>query len=298
MVKIFISYSVEDDELTESLKDILEEMKIFPVEVIKAPIIATPSKPFIEKISQFLDISDIFIPVITESSLNNIWVNQEIGYAFCLARKYGVKIIPIVHDRSKLEAGFINKEMDLPFVLNSDPLETFKDVRDFIDNKMDFPVTFNISRVTPRNRITRDYVESIFSINIFPRIENCGDRLLHHLHFGIVLPKEIKLNAERAVYFSGSSKIPKTFQRYFEGDIVYFYRIYDELYPNDIFEPHLIFEWDKELILNEMIFGVIIDIFGYGKKLYKNYLYFEEIIEINYKTEKMQNDESLIVKTV
>jgi len=111
MKKIFISHSNEDANKVKALKKALEKHKS---EFIAIVIIdqKSPGQYFTEKVTTGIDECDLICPIFTKKSLNNQWLNQEIGYAF--AKKKG--IIPIVSNSvlKKLK-GFVNSQLDCPF---------------------------------------------------------------------------------------------------------------------------------------------------------------------------------------
>lgn len=74
----------------------------------------SPEKSFADKVKDGIFESDYIVPILTKDSVNNQWVNQEIGYAEALGIR--IKIFPIVEtpilDDLK---GFIHKNIELPY---------------------------------------------------------------------------------------------------------------------------------------------------------------------------------------
>ena len=110
--KVFISYCTDD--LAE-VQIIEEEVKVnFPmVELIIIAYNREPLKPLSEKVLFGLKECDIIIPILTEKSMNNQWVNQEIGVSVALNKT----IRPLVQNDilNKLK-GFIHDKVDMPYL--------------------------------------------------------------------------------------------------------------------------------------------------------------------------------------
>ncbi|MEE4256367.1 MAG: toll/interleukin-1 receptor domain-containing protein [Bacteroidales bacterium] len=117
MKKIFISYSDLDKSKMNALKVAIDKDS----SNIEALVIADQKKPLevlSEKVIFGINNCDILVPILTNNSIGNQWVNQEIGYAFAKDKR----IIPIIADNvfKKLK-GFINPQVDCPFNYHSDP---------------------------------------------------------------------------------------------------------------------------------------------------------------------------------
>ncbi|GEM_PF-1119303 len=116
MSKSFISYSHLNDDKRKILDNLLKKNRLTPI------VVARRSKPAVllaTKVEDAIEESNYLIPILTEQSINNQWVNQEIGYANKLVKDKKIKIIPIVEKTLILDdrlKGFIHKQMDLPFV--------------------------------------------------------------------------------------------------------------------------------------------------------------------------------------
>jgi hypothetical protein len=117
MSKSFISYCHRyDDDKRIILDKLLRASHLYPI------IVASRNKPSMllaAKVEQAIEEADYLIPILTEKSIQNQWVNQEIGYAHKLLKENKIKIVPIVEETvmDKLK-GFIHKQMDLPFIFN------------------------------------------------------------------------------------------------------------------------------------------------------------------------------------
>lgn len=83
-----------------------------------APIVVadkrSPKKSLADKVREAILESDYLVPILTESSINNQWVNQEIGFAEALGTK--IKIFPIVEKAIFNDLkGFIHSNLELPY---------------------------------------------------------------------------------------------------------------------------------------------------------------------------------------
>lgn len=79
-IRIFISYSHEDQTLVEKLVSILTDQGITPLWSNKLSV----GESFDEELKRFIEHAHIFMPILTESALQRGWVQQEIGYALGL----------------------------------------------------------------------------------------------------------------------------------------------------------------------------------------------------------------------
>ena len=113
MPKAFISYYHKDDSKRKILEELLKDNGILPLVVSER---TSPSTLLSDKVVNDIEKADFLVPVLTRSSINTQWINQEIGYASKLAREEEIKIFPLVEDNIISELrGFIHKQMDLPF---------------------------------------------------------------------------------------------------------------------------------------------------------------------------------------
>lgn len=135
MIKVFISYSAEDTYKKDILKKKFEENNQTTPLVVED--FKQPAKDLSEKIKEFMKKSDVFVVLLTEKSMYNQWVNQEIGFAFShyLSGKKS-KIIPVVEKRilHKLK-GFIHSNIDLSFAFSRNNFRNIcDDVVEYIEN--------------------------------------------------------------------------------------------------------------------------------------------------------------------
>ncbi len=114
MSKSFISYCHDNDDKRIILDKLLRASRLYPI------VVASRKKPSVllaVKVEQAIEEADYLIPILTEESIHNQWVNQEIGYAHKLLKENKIKIVPVVEEAVMDELkGFIHKQMDLPFI--------------------------------------------------------------------------------------------------------------------------------------------------------------------------------------
>jgi hypothetical protein len=115
-IGIFISYCSENINKVNSLKRYISKN-----EMLKAIFVAdrrSPKTSLAAKVKEGLKSADYFVPILTKESINNQWVNQEIG--FVEARGSKVKIFPVAeHSILKKLKGFIHKNLELPYCYES-----------------------------------------------------------------------------------------------------------------------------------------------------------------------------------
>jgi hypothetical protein len=85
--RVFVSYSHEDKKLASKVVAVLRKMGMVPIwdEHI------TPGAPFSDAIKGLIAHSHVFLPLITETSMNRPWVHQETGYAMAL----DIPVLPV-----------------------------------------------------------------------------------------------------------------------------------------------------------------------------------------------------------
>jgi len=111
-INIFISYSSENQNKLEAL------LRIFKKKENLTPIVVADQRLSLqtlsEKVINCFSKSDYFISILTKESINNQWVNQELGYATAIEDR--IKIVPIVEKGIMDDLkGFINRNVDLPY---------------------------------------------------------------------------------------------------------------------------------------------------------------------------------------
>lgn len=142
-VKLFISYSTLDTDKKEIIKNLINNSE--KLEAIVVPEQYSSLDYNAEKIKKSLDSCMVFLPILTSNSINNQWVNQEIGYAFGSNKIKIENIFPIVERKIMTDLkGFISSSNDLNFRYNNDndfEMEAEKLVNHLIDkfkNYLDF----------------------------------------------------------------------------------------------------------------------------------------------------------------
>ncbi len=115
--KVFISYAHADASKRRVLVRALESGSP-PIESVVIDARRAPGVPLAEKVIGGTTECDYFVPILTQFSISNQWVNQEIGYAIAV----GKNIVPLVAQgiRGDLK-GFVHDQMDLPFSFSGHP---------------------------------------------------------------------------------------------------------------------------------------------------------------------------------
>jgi len=128
---VFISYSEVDRNKKESIKKVLEKSKcLLPIIIAER---RQSMKNLSDKIIKGINEADYLIPILTKNSINNQWVNQEIGFAKSQELERKIRIIPIIESSllsEKLLKGFIHDQLDLPYNFKSDTNQS-KERRNF-----------------------------------------------------------------------------------------------------------------------------------------------------------------------
>lgn len=117
-MNIFISHANEDSYCMEALQRIILKSKfLYPIVVVRQEKVM---EDFVKKVQDGIVNSYYFIPILTEVSYQNQWVNQEIGFAL----GKNLKVIPIVEKSliEKLTKGFIHSYRDLPYSFTNSEL--------------------------------------------------------------------------------------------------------------------------------------------------------------------------------
>jgi hypothetical protein len=113
-VKLFISYSTLDTDKKEIIKNLINNSE--KLEAIVVPEQYSSLDYNAEKIKKSLDSCMVFLPILTSNSINNQWVNQEIGYVFGSNIIKIENIFPIVEKNIMSDLkGFISDSNDLNF---------------------------------------------------------------------------------------------------------------------------------------------------------------------------------------
>lgn len=87
IIRVFLSYSHEDQELARQIVDLLERLGL----VVLYDKMIRPGSAFSDEIKGMITHAHIFMPLITENARSRPWVHQEIGYAQAL----NIPVLPI-----------------------------------------------------------------------------------------------------------------------------------------------------------------------------------------------------------
>lgn len=110
-MKIFISFDHRDDSKCKAFTKALQRADTGFTPIVVANR-REPGRPLADKVIDGIKEADYVVPILTQSSISNQWVNQEIGYA----RAIDKQTIPLV-EKTAIEKlkGFIHAQNDLPF---------------------------------------------------------------------------------------------------------------------------------------------------------------------------------------
>lgn len=118
-IKIFISYCIQDNDKMEYIKNLINQSENLESVVVlqqKSNLSYTS-----DKITESLNNSTVFLPILTSNSITNQWVNQEIGFVFGGNRFNIDNIKPIVEKGLKnILKGFISSSNDLNYRFEND----------------------------------------------------------------------------------------------------------------------------------------------------------------------------------
>ncbi len=172
MIRVFISYCHDTDvEYAKSLYNCLkkEEPKIIPT---FAPKVKDAAIENAEMIANNIDSCNFFITFYTTEGRKNIWVNQELGYAFNHIRQNGLKIIPIYDDRKYFDGFLTSKSHNFyqGFWLNKKkPEETMEEVKKYLMEEYKHPIKLELqirnNDTVPESTPASTTLEAIISIH-------------------------------------------------------------------------------------------------------------------------------------
>lgn len=193
MVNIFLSYVTCDKDYIEELKKYLES----DTRIRNAFIVPREQSYSIhnsEKITKYIDISQIFISLMSEKALTekeSNWLHQELGYAFNHMKNGFMKII-LLSDNREVVKGFIDRyNYDLSIEME-DPKSASKKIISVIFS--DDNINSNLFPV--KIRYKPDYFKKPQSGNhkISTVIDNESYTELDHLTITIVTPDGTSLD--------------------------------------------------------------------------------------------------------
>lgn len=151
--KIFISFESTDESKVKILKESIEKNSTEEYEAIIISDKKEPGKPLTDKVITGLKESQFFIPILTNKSINNQWVNQEIGFAKAMNDAEKITLLPIVgSDVLNDLKGFIHTQLDLSFNFTADPSSKRKENRSY--KKCCEEISKYLYSLTPEKEIT------------------------------------------------------------------------------------------------------------------------------------------------
>ncbi len=245
-INFFISYTDKDKKKMEALSKAIDKAKksFHPIIVSKSH---APLVPLSDKVINGINTSHFIIPIISSSSIQNQWVNQEIGYA----KAKNLKIFPIV-DKSIINhlKGFINDQMDLPFRYDPHKSNKRKEAANFrkcyneLISYLLESIIENIfySRITPKRIKQGDEYKTLVQFNGYLR-NGFFDNYIQHLESKWTTWNWDKSTLNNIDHTSpgklhGKVNIKSTFKWSTEnwpiGNYRIYVRVYDHIIPGQI----------------------------------------------------------------
>ncbi len=113
---VFFSYSHKDEKLVRSLT---EKMRDREITYFFASESLAPGFTYTNQITEAIKSSYGFLMLVTESYLQSLWTEKEATYALDLAKKSGLRILPIVTAPEKLSSKWKNLIGDTQYITGS-----------------------------------------------------------------------------------------------------------------------------------------------------------------------------------
>jgi hypothetical protein len=108
---LFISYATENANKVKLIEKEIKNHSLFESLVVANK--REPNKALVKKVTEGIDSSYRFIPILTRHSIQTQWINQEIGYAV----GKNIPIIPVVEKGILNDLkGFVHKQNDCPYI--------------------------------------------------------------------------------------------------------------------------------------------------------------------------------------
>ncbi len=185
MINVFISYCDEiDGDIANKLKSSLEELSDIEIEVNMVAIIPSDTEETANKIARFLDLAHYFIILYTTdkktesrdgeegiTAKENIWVNQELGYAFNSLKEGLLKIIPVYTDMEDFK-GFltsrthnIHRGFKLEDRSEKGEDKLIEEISKYFTEEHKHPVTLNIEKTDFNEDVGGYRFQLLFSID-------------------------------------------------------------------------------------------------------------------------------------
>lgn len=203
---IFISYSRQDETLALSLQSHLD-MRLGEGSAIVAPRETSDATNIPEHIAKLIESSHFFIMLAPGKPEDIVpFVQQEVGYAYSIARKGMLSIVVLYNDSDSLE-GFISKgtsHLAGAFDMSKKPQEeTWEEVSTFILDKRIFPLRINAIQTDTYESIINDkygsenILEQTFRFHLL--IENLSQEVIEDTTLDFISPRptsDTRLKAE------------------------------------------------------------------------------------------------------
>jgi len=174
-IRVFISYSSEDQDLVEILVKILKEGGM---KVLWRDNLRTGNK-FGEELKVYIEHAHVFMPVLTKSSSSRGWVHQEIGYAIGLH----IPVFPVTTE--EIEPEQMLKQFQATKLSNDQAiLKKQLDIREFkdlIEIKPKSAKYERAARVGERARMLESYSQKVSLMKEFGLIRQKGGLSSFHI---------------------------------------------------------------------------------------------------------------------
>ncbi len=295
-LSFFISYITKNDfPYVKELKKTLEND--YSYEVFLAPERSEYSIKNSEKISKYIDMSQIFISIMSEDALKLYpdspnWLHQELGYAYNHFLHGYLQII-IISDNKDYIKGFINPITHDLSIIKGDPHLNASEIHDAITGgilkKEDlYPLKLDVitKQISPKG------IPGIrqFNLEVEFIIHNNSFRDLNDGTISFIFPKEIfpdftsseisiPINIDRKgvyVYNHKSNNLPEKVSELFEGEL-------DKIARNTFYlgTVHALNAYEFSILLqkgdgskdyweyNKIKFGILIKLPIFGISLYQ-----------------------------
>lgn len=174
--RVFISYSHADRALVERLDAILRAAHLEPMWDRDL----TGGVAFKKEITDFIANAHVFLPLVTENSINRPWSNQEIGYA-CALGKPILPVSTISGDTQGMIAGLkavsVTEDLaDTSAQLTAEAVERL--VRKACRNTATYECTENNAG---RAMMLAEYADSVASLRKYGRVPQQASLTTFHL---------------------------------------------------------------------------------------------------------------------
>lgn len=182
--RVFLSYAHHDGEQAKQVRNVLKAMGLNPISDQNLRI----ARNYITEIKALIDRTHLFVPILTEHSVGNRWVHEEIGYAIGA----GIPVLALTTNVDPGELLTLDQAVRIPAAVKglSDVLET-AGIEDLIsdagrDSRAAYECPDNFGA---RTRMLGDFAEKAL------RLE-CSEPLrIRAPHSSFCLPGELPVHA-------------------------------------------------------------------------------------------------------